>query len=186
MVWKNRFFVFNNIVLFSIAVVVFIGTIFPLFYETLYNRQITIGRAYYDVLSGPLLLILIVLMIFSASLPIKNLNLNKWINQNSFLINLSLAFSIFILINFKNTYQLIATTVFSILLIVVMVLSIYKTINKRKYSISFLTGQIAHLGIGILALGIIFNVTQSFSSEIEISSFEEFELITMCILFTIS
>jgi cytochrome c biogenesis factor len=70
---------------------------------------------------------------------------------------------------------LIATTVFSILLIVVMVLSIYKTINKRKYSISFLTGQIAHLGIGILALGIIFNVTQSFSNEIEISSFEEFE-----------
>jgi cytochrome c-type biogenesis protein CcmF len=172
---KTGFFVFNNIVLFSIAVVVFIGTIFPLFYETLYNRQITIGRAYYDVLSGPLLLILIVLMIFSASLPIKNLNLNKWINQNSFLINLSLAFSIFILINFKNTYQLIATTVFSILLIVVMVLSIYKTINKRKYSISFLTGQIAHLGIGILALGIIFNVTQSFSNEIEISSFEEFE-----------
>ena len=172
---KTGFFVFNNIVLFSIAVVVFIGTIFPLFYETLYNRQITIGRAYYDVLSGPLLLILIVLMIFSASLPIKNLNLNKWINQNSFLINLSLAFSIFILINFKNTYQLIATTVFSILLIVVMVLSIYKTTNKRKYSISFLTGQIAHLGIGILALGIIFNVTQSFSNEIEISSFEEFE-----------
>jgi cytochrome c-type biogenesis protein CcmF len=172
---KTGFFVFNNIVLFSIAVVVFIGTIFPLFYETLYNRQITIGRAYYDVLSGPLLLILIVLMIFSASLPVKNLNLNKWINQNSFLINLSLAFSIFILINFKNTYQLIATTVFSILLIVVMVLSIYKTINKRKYSISFLTGQIAHLGIGILALGIIFNVTQSFSNEIEISSFEEFE-----------
>ncbi len=172
---KTGFFVFNNIVLFSIAVVVFIGTIFPLFYETLYNRQITIGRAYYDVLSGPLFLILIVLMIFSASLPIKNLNLNKWINQNSFLINLSLAFSIFILINFKNTYQLIATTVFSILLIVVMVLSIYKTINKRKYSISFLTGQIAHLGIGILALGIIFNVTQSFSNEIEISSFEEFE-----------
>ena len=172
---KTGFFVFNNIVLFSIAVVVFIGTIFPLFYETLYNRQITIGRAYYDVLSGPLLLILIVLMIFSASLPIKNLNLNKWINQNSFLINLSLAFSIFILINFKNTYQLIATTVFSILLIVVMVLSIYKTLNKRKYSISFLTGQIAHLGIGILALGIIFNVTQSFSNEIEISSFEEFE-----------
>lgn len=172
---KTGFFVFNNIVLFSIAVVVFIGTIFPLFYETLYNRQITIGRAYYDVLSGPLLLILIVLMIFSASLPIKNLNLNKWINQNSFLINLSLAFSIFILINFKNTYQLIATTVFSFLLIVVMVLSIYKTINKRKYSISFLTGQIAHLGIGILALGIIFNVTQSFSNEIEISSFEEFE-----------
>lgn len=172
---KTGFFVFNNIVLFSIAVVVFIGTIFPLFYETLYNRQITIGRAYYDVLSGPLLLILIVLMIFSASLPIKNLNLNKWINQNSFLINLSLAISIFILINFKNTYQLIATTVFSILLIVVMVLSIYKTINKRKYSISFLTGQIAHLGIGILALGIIFNVTQSFSNEIEISSFEEFE-----------
>ena len=95
------FFVFNNIVLFSIAVVVFIGTIFPLFYETLYNRQITIGRAYYDVLSGPLLLILIVLMIFSASLPIKNLNINKWINQNSFLINLTLVLSIFVLINFK-------------------------------------------------------------------------------------
>src|SRR6056300_1299213 len=62
---KAGFFVYNNIFLFSSALVIFIGTIFPLIYETLYNRQVTIGRSYYDILVGPLLVILLGLMIFS-------------------------------------------------------------------------------------------------------------------------
>ena len=78
---KSGFFVYNNIFLFSAALVVFIGTIFPLIYETLYDRQITIGRSYYDVIVGPLLLILLGLMIFSIKLPIKNLNFKKWTDE---------------------------------------------------------------------------------------------------------
>ena len=171
---KSGFFVYNNIFLFSSALVVFIGTIFPLIYETLYSRQITIGRSYYDILVGPLLLILLVLMIFSIKLPIKNLNVKKWIEENNIVINSSLIISIFILLNLNNSYILVITLAISVLLIFVIFANLYKNFRNQKSNSSYWTGQIAHLGIGIFALGIILNVSQSYSTEIEIDSFEEF------------
>ena len=171
---KSGFFVYNNIFLFSSALVIFIGTIFPLIYETLYNRQITIGRSYYDILVGPLLLILLVLMIFSIKLPIKNLNVKKWIEENNIVINSSLIISIFILLYLNNSYILVITLAISVLLIFVIFANLYKNFRNQKSNSSYWTGQIAHLGIGIFALGIILNVSQSYSSEIEIDSFDEF------------
>ena len=171
---KSGFFVYNNIFLFSSALVIFIGTIFPLIYETLYSRQITIGRAYYDILVGPLLLFLLGLMIFSIKLPIKNLNIKKWIDENNIAINSSLIFSIFILLYLNNSYILVLTVVVSVLLILVTFSNLFKNFRNQKTNTSFWTGQIAHLGIGIFALGIILNVSQSYSTEKEINSFEEF------------
>jgi len=171
---KSGFFVYNNVFLFSSALVVFIGTIFPLIYETLYDRQITIGRTYYDILVGPLLLILLALMIFSIKLPVKNLNIKKWIDENNIVINSSLILSIFILLYLNNSYILIATVVISVLLILVTFSNIFKNFRNQKTNTSYWTGQIAHLGIAIFALGIILNVSQSYSMEKEIDSFEEF------------
>ena len=171
---KSGFFVYNNIFLFSSALVIFIGTIFPLIYETLYSRQITVGRAYYDILVGPLLLILLGLMIFSVKLSIKNLNIQKWLNENVILINIALIVTIFTLFLLNNSYILIITVSFSFLLIFTTVSNFYKSFRLTKGSNSYWTGQIAHLGIGIFALGIILNVSQSFSTEIELNSFQEF------------
>ena len=171
---KSGFFVYNNVFLFSSALVVFIGTIFPLIYETLYDRQITIGRTYYDILVGPLLLILLALMIFSIKLPVKNLNIKKWIDENNMVINSSLILSIFILLYLNNSYILVATVIVSVLLILVTFSNLFKNFRKQKTNTSYWTGQIAHLGIAIFALGIIMNVSQSYSMEKEIDSFEEF------------
>ena len=171
---KSGFFVYNNVFLFSSALVVFIGTIFPLIYETLYNRQITIGRTYYDILVGPLLLILLALMIFSIKLPVKNLNIKKWIDENNIVINSSLILSIFILLYLNNSYILVATVIVSVLLILVTLSNLFKNFRNQKKNTSYWTGQIAHLGIAIFALGIILNVSQSYSMEKEINSFEEF------------
>ena len=171
---KSGFFVYNNVFLFSSALVVFIGTIFPLIYETLYDRQITIGRTYYDILVGPLLLILLALMIFSIKLPVKNLNIKKWIDENNIVINSSLILSIFILLYLNNSYILVATVIVSVLLILVTFSNLFKNFRNQKTNTSYWTGQIAHLGIAIFALGIILNVSQSYSIEKEIDSFEEF------------
>jgi len=171
---KSGFFVYNNIFLFSSALVIFIGTIFPLIYETLYSRQITVGRAYYDILVGPLLLILLGLMIFSVKLSIKNLNIQKWLNDNVVLINIALMVTIFTLFLLNNSYILIVTVSFSFLLIFTTVSNFYKNFRVPMGSSSYWTGQIAHLGIGIFALGIILNVSQSFSTEKELNSFQEF------------
>ena len=171
---KAGFFVYNNIFLFSSALVIFIGTIFPLIYETLYDRQITIGRSYYDILVGPLLVILLGLMIFSIKLTIKNLNINKWFKENMILINSSLVISILTLLTFDNSYILVFTVAVSFMLILITVNNLFKNLRKSKINKTYWTGQIAHLGIAIFAFGIILNVSQSYSTEKEINSFEEF------------
>ena len=50
-----------------------------------------------------------------------------------------------------------------------------KRIRITDTNKTYWTGQIAHLGIAVFALGIILNVTQSYSTEKEINSFQEFE-----------
>ena len=172
---KSGFFVLNNIILFSSALVIFIGTIFPLFYETIYDRQITIGRAYYDILVGPMLLVLLGLMIFSIKLTVKNINLNSWFTENSNLLNLSLVIAIFFLINLNNSYFLVVTVAASVILILLTIKNMVKRIRITDTNKTYWTGQIAHLGIAVFALGIILNVTQSYSTEKEINSFQEFE-----------
>ncbi len=171
---KSGFFVFNNILLFSSALVVFIGTVFPLFYETLYNRQITVGRNYYDLLVGPLLLILLVLMIFSVKLSVKNINFKKWFNENTIILNFSFTFSVLILIFLNNSYPLVMTVTVSSVLIFLILKNMFLKYRLNKKNTTYWVGQIAHLGIAILSIGIIMNITQSFSFEKEVNSFDEF------------
>ena len=170
---RSGFFIANNILLFSSAIVVFIGTIYPLFYETIFSRQITIGRNYFDVLVGPILLLLIFLMIFSIKLSIKNINLKKLYEDNIIFINSSLLISIIFLMLFNRSFNLVVTISISFILISLITLNIIKNFNKKGNS-SYWAGQIAHLGLGVLAIGIILNFTQSFSQEIEINSFDNF------------
>ena len=75
---RSGFFVANNIILSASALIVLIGTIYPIFYESFFSRQLTVGRSFYDILVGPLLLILVYLMVFSTKIAKVNMNLKKW------------------------------------------------------------------------------------------------------------
>mgnify|MGYP003335956883 FL=1 len=170
---RSGFFIANNILLFSSATIVFIGTIYPLFYETFFGRQITIGRNYFDVLVGPILLMLLFLIIFSIKLPVKDINLKTFYEENIIFINSSLLISILFLLFFNRSFMISLTIVISFLLITMILKNFIKNFNK-VLSPSFWSGQIAHLGLGVLAIGIILNFTQSFSQEFEVNSFENF------------
>ena len=138
---RSGFFVANNIVLSASALIVLIGTIYPIFYESFFSRQLTIGRSFYDILIGPLLLILVYLMIFSTKISRVNLDLKTWL--------IGYRFGNYCCNTRKN---------------------IVKRYKKTKLQGSYWTGQISHLGIGIFTIGLILNVTQSFSNELIIST----------------
>ena len=167
---RSGFFIANNIILFSATIVVFIGTVYPIFYETLYDRQLTIGRSFYDTLVGPLLLILLLLIVFSVKLPNKNLNFSEWIKTNQMEINITLIFSIGISLYYEASYKFIFTIFASTILVVTLSKNLISYIRKGKISGSYWAGQIAHIGIGIFAIGLVLNVTQSYSKEIITSS----------------
>ena len=167
---RSGFFVANNIILSASALIVLIGTIYPIFYESFFSRQLTVGRSFYDILVGPLLLILVYLMVFSTKIAKVNMNLKKWIIENQNELNISLIISIFLTIYFRASYKFVLTIFGSVLLIIIIGKNVISKYKKTKLQVSYWTGQISHLGIGIFAIGLVLNVTQSFSNELIIST----------------
>ena len=170
---RSGFFVANNIVLSASALIVLIGTTYPIFYESFFSKQLTMGRSFYDILVGPLLLVLIYLMVFSTKVSKINLNLKNWLGENQNQINLSLILSIIFTVYFNASYKFIITIFGSILLIIVISKNILTRFKKTKLQGKYWTGQISHLGVGIFAIGLIMNVTQSYSNELIISAGDE-------------
>ena len=167
---RSGFFVANNIILSASALIVLIGTIYPIFYESFFSRQLTVGRSFYDILVGPLLLILVYLMVFSTKIAKVNMNLKNWIIENQNELNISLIISIFLTIYYRASYKFVLTIFGSVLLIVIIGKNVISKYKKTKLQGSYWTGQISHLGIGIFAIGLVLNVTQSFSNELIIST----------------
>ena len=167
---RSGFFVANNIILSASALIVLIGTIYPIFYESFFSRQLTVGRSFYDILVGPLLLILVYLMVFSTKIAKVNMNLKKWIIENQNELNISLIISIFLTIYYRASYKFVLTIFGSVLLIIIIGKNVISKYKKTKLQGSYWTGQISHLGIGIFAIGLVLNVTQIFSNELIIST----------------
>jgi cytochrome c-type biogenesis protein CcmF len=167
---RSGFFVANNIILSASALIVLIGTIYPIFYESFFSRQLTVGRSFYDILVGPLLLILVYLMVFSTKIAKVNMNLKKCIIENQNELNISLIISIFLTIYYRASYKFVLTIFGSVLLIIIIGKNVISKYKKTKLQGSYWTGQISHLGIGIFAIGLVLNVTQSFSNELIIST----------------
>ena len=162
---KSSFFIANNILLFVSALIVFIGTIYPIFYETLYQRQLTIGRTFFDILIGPILIMLIFLMIFSTKITIKNINFNRWLQTNHKIINSSLISTIFFSYVYQLNYLSILSLFGSTMLVITVLLNLVQEKRLHKIKGSYWSGQIAHLGIGLFAVGLLLNVSQSYSDE---------------------
>jgi len=162
---KSGFFIVNNILLFISALIIFIGTIYPIFYETFYSRQLTIGRTFFDILVGPILLLLLLLMSFSIKLSVANINLSSWFKKNIVTINAALIITITISYIYSLGYLGIVTIFGAVTLTLSGLINILPKVKTRRLSGSYWTGQVAHIGIAVFSIGLILNVTQSYSSE---------------------
>jgi cytochrome c-type biogenesis protein CcmF len=62
-------FLLNNLLFILLALIVLLGTVFPLLYEALEHQQVTVGAPYFDTLMLPIGLALLVLMAIGPALP---------------------------------------------------------------------------------------------------------------------
>jgi len=62
-------FLLNNLLFVLLAVIVLLGTVFPLLYEAFEHQQVTVGAPYFDALTLPIGLALLVLMAIGPALP---------------------------------------------------------------------------------------------------------------------
>lgn len=62
-------FLINNLLFATLALIVLLGTVFPLIIEAVNNSQITVGEPYFNRMTGPIVIALLFLMGVAPALP---------------------------------------------------------------------------------------------------------------------
>ena len=162
---KESFILVNNWFMVFFLAVVLIGTLYPVFLDTLTGQKISVGPPYYNFILAPFLLPLLFLMTSGPK--------HKWISSNVIRIfnialftSLTLFFVIFFLIK-EGGLLLLLILLFSIYLITQTVFDFYETFKNKSINLSRI---ISHFGFGLLIFSIslnqIFSVEKSFNARL--------------------
>ena len=168
---KENAFLLNNIFLVGIAFAIFYGTIFPLLAEGLANRKISVQAPFFNQVSLPLIIVLLILMGITPFLAwnkasITRMRANLWLP-----VAVSLGFMIIcgLFLNSNIQFVLLAGAVYfaahAVLLEIFKIYtSGYKRMKKHKRTWQEIFkdrrgwgAMITHLGIIILFIGILGN-----------------------------
>lgn len=74
---RESFFLFNNLIFIGLAVIVWWGTHFPLFSEALTGESIVVGPPFFEKTTGPLWVVVLLLMGIAPLLPWRRASLKK-------------------------------------------------------------------------------------------------------------
>ena len=140
----------NNILMVVVCATVFLGTIYPLLVEAFTNSKISVGEPYYNSTVIPIMIPAILVMGVGPMLSWGKENKSKVFKKILPNILLTILMTFFIFLIYKS-YSVIgfAGIILSFWIIFNNLLMLIK--KNRKYSISMI---IAHLGVGLLILGI--------------------------------
>ena len=162
---KENGIMINNLFLSVCCATVFIGTLYPLVLDVLFQQKVTVGPPYFALTFVPLFLPLMVAM---GLAPLMRWKISSWNSARKEILYLLLAtiaiLSLYALIVSGNAIGLLCLG-FGLWLILAMLWGLFKKTaeqqkNKnlwqklRAVSVNFYALFFSHLGLGICALGI--------------------------------
>ncbi len=162
---KESFILINNWFMVFFLAVVLIGTLYPVFLDTLTGQKISVGPPYYNFILAPFLLPLLFLMTSGPK--------HKWISSNvigifniALFTSIILFFVIFLSIK-EGGLLLLLILLFSTHLITQTTFDFYETFKNKNINLSRI---ISHFGFGLLILSIslnqMFSVEKSFNAKL--------------------
>ena len=149
---KETFIIANNWFMIFFLGVVLIGTLYPVFLDTITGSKISVGPPYYNLVLAPFLIPLLFLMTSGPNY--------KWIShETKSFFDLVLVLSVILfLITFllikESSLLLNLILFFSIYLIIQTLFDFYESFKKKNINISRI---ISHLGFGLLIFFIYIN-----------------------------
>lgn len=163
-------FLFNNLLLIGIGFATFWGTIYPIITEAFTGDKITVGPPFFQQVNGPLFFILLLLMGVGPLLAWRQTSISALVK--SMWLPLALGFSAIIVSQLVMHKPFVALSIGALAFVTVTILSEYArglTIRKRNTGENYplaLTrlvsrnkqrygGYIVHIGILLIAIGII-------------------------------
>ena len=169
---RESSFLVNNLLLLSVAFITLWGVVFPLISELWTGTTLTVGEPFFNKLNGPLLLALIVLMGVGPLLPWRRSTKKSVMNALAIPLLITLVFFVTLLLyKVHKPVALISFTASFFVLASISqewvrgTISLSKSGGHHNYLISFVKllsgnrprygGYIVHIGIVLLAFGII-------------------------------
>ena len=159
---KEFFILINNWFMIFFLAVVLIGTLYPVFLDTLIGEKISVGPPYYNFILAPFLIPLLFLMTSGPRY--------KWISQETkkffnvvLILSLILFLAVFYFIK-QNNLIINLILLFSIYLITQSIFDFYENFKNRKINLSRV---VSHFGFGLLIFFIsinhIFSIEDNFN-----------------------
>jgi cytochrome c-type biogenesis protein CcmF len=155
---KETFILFNNWFMAFYLATVLIGTIYPIFTEVLSGHKISVGPPFYNIVIGPMVIPLLMLMALAPQAKwIKNRYRKSIKAITIFLIAILFNFFIF---NYFKSYSILSNLIItsSIFLIIYSITDLIKNISHFDFS-----RTLSHLGFGLLIFFI--GISHNFSIE---------------------
>ncbi|OCA91441.1 cytochrome C biogenesis protein [Bacillus sp. FJAT-27225] len=168
---KENSFLLNNYILLAAAFAVFWGTVYPLISETFTGTKINTGAPYFNMVMSPILLALILLMAVCPAIPWQKAAPGRFLKQIRWPLVSTAVFAALLIINgVKGTFALIGISACMFMFlthvaevvngvrarrkatsenIAIATIKLFKK-NSRRYG-----GYIVHIGIAVLAVGVI-------------------------------
>ncbi len=162
---KETFILSNNWFMMFYLATVFIGTIYPIFTQVLYDTKISVGPPFYNTVIAPIIIPFLIMMAIGPKMGwIKT----KYNNYKSLIIILILSCIInFLIFSFSKSYSLTSNLIIiSSLFLVIHSLKDFIFNSKTKSYFNF-PSFLSHLGFGFLMFFIIIN--HNFSKEYDLN-----------------
>ncbi|WP_313799437.1 heme lyase CcmF/NrfE family subunit [Cytobacillus sp.] len=168
---KESSFLLNNFILVAAAFAVFFGTMYPLISETLTGTKVNVGAPYFNKVMAPIMLALLFLMAICPLISWQKAVFDRFIKSTLVPIIVALLFAGFLVaMGVKGIYAIIGLTV-TVFMFNVHLAEFWRGIkarrkatkegfikaafqltrkNQRRYG-----GYIVHIGIAVIAVGVI-------------------------------
>ena len=155
---KTSSLIINNVVMLIACITILLGTIYPIIIEVLTNKRMSVGAPYYNSTVLPILLPGFLIMSIAPMLSWQSNKLDKIKNYIYILIVTSI---LTLLITYLTKFNIwgFTGTILGLWIIAASLLSILHNCLKYKFKKFFIYNNalIAHMGVGIMIIGITFS-----------------------------
>jgi cytochrome c-type biogenesis protein CcmF len=176
---REAAFLGNNLAFAAFALVVLLGTVFPLIAETIDGSRLTIGRSYFDTMTTPIGLVLLFLMAVGPFLRWKGGSARSLFDQ----LQIPIAIAVVVLVASVVLGARGVMTLLGITLGAFVIACASKKLAQRVKAIGPVGlvdrsggGMIAHIGFAIVAIAIVVSTTTQTSGELVLRAGESGEV----------
>jgi len=176
---REGLFVANNVLFVGFAVVVLLGTVFPLLYEAINGGQVTVGTPYFAAVAAPLSVVLLVLMALAPLVGWRTLD--RQVLWNRLRVSAWFALAVIVVLVVVGVRR--PTVLLAYFLAALAAGSALRTlrgafVSARRRGARWTValrgpstgGMVVHLGIVVLALGIVTSTAYATRAEVTLAT----------------